>query len=121
MVKWLELEALDTRPSSAAEVDLFFGGSPAFGRRTISSDFSSRVEKMDIPEDEIVEIDGLFYLLPASQSFELLPVDKTLGVVRGAIGEEAYARMIEECINTLFFQCNLKIFIDANRNIMHRY
>jgi hypothetical protein len=53
-----------------------------------------RVERMDITEDENVEIDGLFYLLPASQRFELFPVDKTLGVVRGAIGEEAYARMI---------------------------
>ena len=49
---------------------------------------------MDITEDENVEINGFFYLLPASQRFEPLPVDKTLDVVRGAIGEEAYARMI---------------------------
>ena len=53
-----------------------------------------RVERMDITEDENVEIDGLFYLLPASHRFELLPGDKALGVVRGAIGEVAYARMI---------------------------
>ena len=53
-----------------------------------------RVERMDITEDENVEIDGLFYLLPASHRFEFLPGDKALGVVRSAIGEEAYMHMI---------------------------
>jgi hypothetical protein len=53
-----------------------------------------RVERMDITEDDDVEIDGLLYILPTALRFEFLPMDKSIGVLRGTISEEAHACMI---------------------------
>jgi hypothetical protein len=54
-----------------------------------------RVEKMDITEDENVEMDGRLYVLPSSQRFELIAADKKAGVLRGNIADETFKIMLD--------------------------
>jgi len=54
-----------------------------------------RVEKMDITEDDNVEMDGTLYVLPASHRFELIAAEKQAGVLRGTIGDEAFEAMLD--------------------------
>jgi len=54
-----------------------------------------RVEKMDITEDDNLEMDGLLYVLPSLQRFELIAADKQAGVLHGNIADEAFAFMLD--------------------------